>query len=182
MIYLEIFWSFFQIGLFSFGGGYAALPLIQEQVVDAKGWLTMTEFADVITISQMTPGPIALNAATFVGIGVAGLPGAIVATLGSVTPSCIIVLTLAMVYYKYKELNWMKAILKGLKPAVIGLIASAGFSILLFSLWNGEVIDIVAIIIFIAALFVLRKWKMNPIHVMLGAGVVGFITYTVFGG
>ena len=94
-IYLELLWSFFQIGLFSIGGGYAAMPLIQHQVVDLHGWLNMTQFADIVTISQMTPGPIAINSATFVGTRVAGLPGAIVATVGCVLPSCIIVLFLA---------------------------------------------------------------------------------------
>ena len=82
MIFLELFLSFLQIGLFSIGGGYAALPLIQNQVVDLKGWLTLEQFADVIAIAEMTPGPIAINAATFVGIQCAGLPGAVVATLG----------------------------------------------------------------------------------------------------
>ena len=94
MTYLQLFISFFQIGLFSIGGGYAALPLIQEQVVNLHGWMDMTQFIDIITISQMTPGPIAINAATFVGIKTAGIGGAIVATVGCVTPSCIIVLVL----------------------------------------------------------------------------------------
>ena len=87
MIYLQLFLSFLQIGLFSFGGGYAAMPLIQAQIVDAHGWLTMSEFTDLITISQMTPGPIAVNSATFVGINIAGIPGAIVATIGCILPS-----------------------------------------------------------------------------------------------
>ena len=102
MIYLKLFLSFFQIGLFSFGGGYAALPLIEEQVVVQNGWLSMTGFTDIITISQMTPGPIAINAATFVGMQIAGLLGAIIATMGCVSPSCIIVLTLAFLYQRYK--------------------------------------------------------------------------------
>ena len=87
MIYLQLFWSFFQIGLFSFGGGYAALPLIQTQVVDLHHWLSMSEFMDLITISQMTPGPIAINSATFVGIQIAGPWGAVVSTLGCILPS-----------------------------------------------------------------------------------------------
>ena len=86
MIYLELFWSFFQVGLFSIGGGYAAMPLIQAQVVDQHGWLSLSEFIDVITISQMTPGPIGINSATFVGIKIAGIGGALVATLGCVLP------------------------------------------------------------------------------------------------
>ena len=92
MIYIQLFLSFFQISLFSFGGGYAALPLIQGQVVNVHHWLSMTEFTDLITISQMTPGPIAINAATFVGMKLTGMPGAVVATLGYITPHCKIVL------------------------------------------------------------------------------------------
>ena len=97
MIYLELLWSFFQIGLFSIGGGYAAMPLIQHQAIDIHGWLTMQSFSDIMTISQMTPGPIAINAATFVGIQVAGIPGALVATFGCVLPSSIIVTILAFI-------------------------------------------------------------------------------------
>ena len=116
MIYLRLFMSFLQIGLFSFGGGYAALPLIQEQLVELHGWLSQSEFTDLITISQMTPGPIAVNAATFVGIRVAGIPGAVTATLGCIFPSCVIVSILAFLYLKYKNLrkdyvtNWFHLI------------------------------------------------------------------------
>ena len=97
MIYLELFWSYFQIGLFSIGGGYAAMPLIQHQVVEVHPWLTMTQFADIVAIAEMTPGPIAINSATFVGTLVAGLPGAIIATIGCVFPSCVIVMGLALI-------------------------------------------------------------------------------------
>lgn len=90
MIFLQLFFSFLQIGLFSFGGGYAAMPLIQGQVVTLHGWLTISEFTDLITISQMTPGPIAVNSATFVGMKIAGIPGAMVATAGCILPSCIL--------------------------------------------------------------------------------------------
>lgn len=103
MIYLELFWSFFQIGLFSIGGGYAAMPLIQDQVVDIHPWLTMTGFADIMAIAEMTPGPIALNAATFVGIQVAGLPGALIATIGCIFPSCVIVMTLAYLTWQGRK-------------------------------------------------------------------------------
>ena len=95
MTYLELFISFFKIGLFSFGGGYAAMPLIQDQVVTAHQWLSMPEFTDLVTISQMTPGPIAINSATFVGIKIAGIPGALAATLGCILPSCVIVMLIA---------------------------------------------------------------------------------------
>ena len=123
MIYTELFWSFFQIGLFSIGGGYAAMPLIQHQVVDVHSWLTMTQFADIMTIAEMTPGPIAVNTATFVGIQIAGLSGAIVATLGCILPSCIIVMALAYVYYHFRGLDVVQGILTGLRPAVVATIA-----------------------------------------------------------
>ena len=187
MIYVKIFWSFLQIGLFSFGGGYAAMPLIQNQVVDINGWLTMQEFADVITISQMTPGPIAINSATFVGIRIAGVLGAIVATIGCVLPSCIIVLSLSFLYYKYRGFSTVEGILNGLRPAVVAMIGSAGFSLLILAFNpEGRVlnqvgnIDFVAVVIFLIAFVILRKWKVNPVNVMLGAGLIGLCIYPFF--
>ena len=111
MIYLQLLWSFVQIGLFSIGGGYAAMPLIQNQVVDIHGWLTMNQFADIMTIAEMTPGPIAINAATFVGIRIAGIPGALVSTLGCILPACFIVTLLAFVYYRFKGLSLVQGVL-----------------------------------------------------------------------
>ena len=130
MIYLQLFLSFLQIGMFSFGGGYAAMPLIQGQVVTTHGWLTMSEFTDLITISQITPGPIAVNPATFVGLKIAGIPGAVVATVGCILPSCIIVTILARLYLKYRNLDLLQGVLKSLRPAVVAMIASAGILIL----------------------------------------------------
>lgn len=189
MIYIQIFVSFFQIGLFSFGGGYAALPLIENQVIDVHKWLSLAEFADLITISQMTPGPIALNAATFVGTRVGGLFGAIVATIGCVTPSCIIVLILAYLYYKYKNLSTIQGMLNGLRPAVVSLIASAGISILALAIFKTEEttllnmkfsdINIVSLILIAIGVFVLKKYKYNPIHVIIASGVIGFIIYAL---
>lgn len=115
MIYLELFWAFFQIGLFSFGGGYAALPLIEKQVIDTYGWMTATEFTDLITISQMTPGPIAVNSASFIGARMAGIPGALVATLGNILPSCVLVMLLAWLYRKYRNLSVINGALRGLR-------------------------------------------------------------------
>lgn len=188
MILLQLFWSFFIVGLFSFGGGYAALPLIQHQVLEVHKWLTPTEFMDILTISQMTPGPIAINASTFVGTKTAGLPGAIAATAGCVTPSCIIVLILATLYYKYKGLSMVQGIIKGLRPAVVALIASAGLSILLTVLFNDVKLPIrpsdlswIATILFAASLFLLRKFKLNPIAVMLLAGAAGVAAYGYLG-
>lgn len=190
MILLEIFISFFQIGLFSIGGGYAALPLIEHQVLEVHSWLTLTEFADLLTISQMTPGPIALNASTFVGTKVAGIPGAIIATIGCVTPSCIIVLALSYFYFKYKNLSSIQGILRGLRPAVVSLIASAGLSILMLAVIKSEGVDIwnmsfedlnfISIALVAIGVFVLRKYKLDPILVMLATGVIGIFIYGVF--
>ena len=186
MIYLELFLSFVQIGLFSIGGGYAAMPLIQHQVVDVHPWLSITQFADIMTIAEMTPGPIAINSATFVGIRVAGLPGAVIATLGCVLPSCVIVTALAWVYYKYRGLNTVQGVLHGLRPAVVAMIASAGLTLVILAFFGERTlpaeltgIDLKAVGIFAAALFVLRKWKVSPIYVMLGAGAAGVLLYAL---
>lgn len=189
MIYLEIFISFFQIGLFSIGGGYAALPLIQNQVMEAHKWLKITEFADLLTISQMTPGPIAINAATFVGTKVAGLPGAVIATMGCVTPSFIILLILSYFYYKYKNLSSIQGILKGLRPAVVSLITAAGLSILMLTVFKTEKtsllnvklsdINFISTIMVVIGVFILRKYKTDPIKLMIGTGIVGVFIYGI---
>ena len=188
MIYLQLLWSFVQIGLFSIGGGYAAMPLIQNQVVDIRGWLTMTQFADIMTIAEMTPGPIAINAATFVGIRVAGIPGALVSTLGCILPACFIVTLLAFIYYRFKGLTLVQGVLSGLRPAVVAMIASAGLSLLILSLYGQRAlpatdlsgINFISAGIFAVALFVLRRWKISPVWVMLGAGAAGVLLYSIF--
>lgn len=186
MIYLQLFWSFFKIGLFSFGGGYATMPLIQNQVVEQNHWLTMNEFINLITISQVTPGPIAINSAAFVGIRIAGILGAVVATVGCVLPACIIILILSMLYFKYKNLSIVRGILNGLRPVVVALIASAGLSILIIAFWgiegfslNLKAIDPVSVGIFIFGLLALRKWKANSTLVIIGSGIIGFIVYSI---
>jgi len=182
MIYLKLFLSFLQIGLFSIGGGLAALPLIQNQVVTIHGWLTLPEFVDVISIAEMTPGPIAVNSATFVGIKIAGLPGAVIATAGCIIPSCIIVLTMALLYQRYKKLTLMQGVLSGLRPAVVALIASAGLTILLMTLFGtGERtlgnVDLLNVVIIIAGVAVSRIFDPNPILVIGGSGAVGLFFY-----
>lgn len=182
MIYLQLFLSFLQIGAFSFGGGYAAMPLIQNQVVQLHSWLSQSEFTDLITISQMTPGPIAINSATFVGTRIAGMPGALAATAGCVLPSCILVTLLAKIYLKYRNLSLLQGVLKSLRPAVIAMIAAAGVSILVNAFWGEAMasltaaqllpnISLQAVGIFIGSLILLVRFKMNPIHVMLLSGV-----------
>ncbi|MEG1520429.1 MAG: chromate transporter, partial [Clostridia bacterium] len=154
------------------------------QVVELNHWLTLTEFTDLITIAEMTPGPIAINSATFVGIRIAGVAGALVATFGCVLPSCIIVSILAWIYFKFKKLTVVQGVLSGLRPAVVALIASAGLSIFTLAMWgeggfsmNLQSINYISLILFVAAVFVLRKWKLNSIVVMIGSGIIGGALY-----
>ena len=180
MIYLKIFLSFAQIGLFSIGGGYAAMPLIQNQAVTIHGWLTMSEFTDLVTIAEMTPGPIALNAATFVGTRVAGLTGALVATFACILPSCFIVSLLYYVYRRYRRLPMLQSVLASLRPAVVALIASAGWSILKLVALNGAPLELanlnwVGLAIFAAAFALIRWARWNPILVMALGGAAQLI-------
>lgn len=181
MIYIQLFLSFLQIGAFSFGGGYAAMPLIQSQIVDLHHWLSFSEFTDLITISQMTPGPIAINSATFVGIKIAGIPGALVATIGCILPSCILVTVIAYFYLKYRHLRFLQNILNYLRPAVVALIATAGLTIILSAFFGSESalllknFRIHMLVIFVFCVFMLGYKKANPILVMVLSGVLNII-------
>lgn len=178
-ILLQLFVSFFQVGLFSIGGGYAAMPLIQAQAVDIKGWLTLAEFSDLITIAEMTPGPIAINSATFVGMKVAGLSGVIAATLGNILPSCIIMIILAKLYEKYSQQTLLKNILENVRPVVVAAIFTAGLSLLQLAIGSismgFEALDVFAIIVFVLAFIVLnnKKIKVGPIVLLVVGAVVG---------
>lgn len=185
MIILQLIWAFFKIGLFSIGGGYAALPQIHNIIVDGMGWLTQEEFADVLTLSQMTPGPIALNAATFVGTKVAGLPGAIAATFGNVLPSIIIVLALALFYSRYRNLKGVKGVLNGLRPAVVAMITVASLAVLFLALFPQGIPqsigaeNVTAFIMVALGFFLLRVFKLDPIFVILGSGGVGVLLHFI---
>ncbi len=184
ILLLKLFFSFIQVGLFSVGGGYAAIPLIQYQIVEVHGLLTMEEFSDLITIAEMTPGPISINSATFVGMRLAGIPGVLLCSIGCVIPAFIICLILARIYYKYRNVSGVQTVLAALRPAVVALIASAGMSILLLALFKAEKEDIVfadfryiEAILFAGGLFLIRKYKVNAVIVIFGTGIVGTIFY-----
>lgn len=182
MIYIQLFFSFLKIGLFSVGGGYAAIPIIQSEIVNGHGWLSMQEFTNLITISSMTPGPVAINSATFVGLRIAGLPGAVTATLGSIFPAVILVSLLSLIYRKYKGTTAIDTVLGCLRPAVVALITAAGLSLSQTALW-GELpvslssVDWINALLFLGAFFILRKWKWNPILVMCLCGAGGLISF-----
>ena len=184
-VYVELFLAFLQIGAFSFGGGYAAMPLIQEQVVEKYGWLSLSDFTDLVTISQMTPGPIAVNAATFVGENIAGIPGAVIATLGCILPSCIFVTVLAHFYLKYQKMAMLQGVLGSLRPAVVAMIFSAGLLILVPALFQSGAVSFLAgnfnirsAVWFAIALFLLMKLKWVPVLVMVLTGVMELAAQT----
>lgn len=177
-ILAKLFASFFQIGLFSIGGGYAAMPLIKAQVVDLHHWLTAVEFSDLVTIAEMTPGPIAINSATFVGMRVAGIAGVVVATLGNVLPSVIIMLILAKLYEKYSEQTLLKRILEGVRPVVVSAIFTAGLGLLQLALKSYRAPDLFALVVFLLSFIALnsRKIKIGPIA-LLGLGAIAGVGY-----
>ncbi|MDD6573092.1 MAG: chromate transporter [Thermoflexaceae bacterium] len=188
MLLLKLFFAFIQVGLFSVGGGYAAIPLIQEQIVNIYGLMTMEEFSDLITVAEMTPGPISINSATFVGMRLAGIPGVLICSIGCIIPSFCICLTLAHFYYKYRTVSGVQVVLGSLRPAVVALIGSAGASILMLGLFQSDIFSaalsnlrIVELVIFLAALFILRKYKASAISIILGSGVVGTLIYVILG-
>lgn len=175
---LELFFSFLQIGLFSVGGGYAAMPLIREQTTELHSWLTLNEFADLATIAEMTPGPIAVNGATFVGMRVAGFPGAAAAVLGCLLPSCALVSVLALLYRKYRRADALRQILGSMRPAVVALIASAGLALLRQTLFQGgevdpAALDVQSFVLFVGAFLLLRWKKASPILVLCLCGGLG---------
>lgn len=169
---LELFLAFFKIGLFSFGGGYAMLPFIQNQAIEVHGWLTTHEFLDILGIAQVTPGPISINTATFVGYRTGGVLGSIVATTAVILPSFIIVLIISFFIHKFKESRSVQNIFKGLRPIVLGLVASAAVDI-----GRGVFIDYKAVLISIGIFLILTFNKMNTIKILVFAGLLGVLFY-----
>ncbi len=182
MIFFELFITFFKIGLFTFGGGYAMLPLIQEEVI-AHEWMELSNLVNFIAVSESTPGPFAINIATYVGSQMGGVLGAACATLGVVMPSFIIILIVARFYEKYKASKTIKGIMTGLKPAVIGLIGSAAVTIALsvFAPNGVAAIDFTnlslyaSIVIFILCTVLVFK-KVHPIIVICIAAALGIVS------
>ena len=174
MIYLQLFWVFFIIGLFTFGGGYAMLSLIQSEVVIKHAWITAEKFTDIVAISQMTPGPVGINSATYVGYTVTGnVFGSLLATFAVVLPSFILVLTICHLYVKFKESNLFASLMKTLRPIVIGMIAAAAGILVTkenFFDWTSWVL--------FAGAFAACQWlKTNPIWVIIAGGAIGLIIY-----
>jgi len=174
MVYWQLFWTYCKIGLFGFGGGYAMLPLIQHEVVEKHAWLSTGEFTDIVAISQMTPGPIGINSATYIGYTATGnVLGSIVATFAVCLPSFIIVLLIAKAFHKFSSNRLVNNAFLGLRPVVVGLIASA--ALLLMNKENFA--DYKSIIIFSVAFVSTKYFKIHPIIMIIIAGVSGLVLF-----
>ena len=174
MIYWQLICVYLKIGVFGFGGGYAMLSLIQFEIVERYHWLTLQQFTDVVAISQMTPGPIGINSATYIGYTVTGnIWGAVIATVAVCLPSFLMVLFISYFFVKFKNNKYVNAAMSGLLPMSVALIGAA--ALLLMN--KDNFIDYKSILIFVAAFFLTWKYKVHQILMILLAGVMGFILY-----
>ena len=175
---IALFLGFARIGVMAFGGAYAAIPLVEREVVEINGWLTYEEYGNLLALDELTPGPILINSATFVGSRVAGVPGAIAATLGSIFPACLISFTLLMIYRKYRKLDWLQSIMYTVKCMTVGLITVTILRAVKNSILMSETalgFDTLMLAMTVAAVFIMKKWKPNPLWLMLGGGAINLI-------
>ena len=182
MIYLQLFYAFFKIGLFGFGGGYAMRSMIQGEVVTRYDWVSTQEFTDIVAISQSTPGPIGINAATYVGFTATGsIWGSVIATFAVVLPSFILMLTISKFFLKYQKHPAVEAVFSGLRPAVVGLLASAALVLMNVENFGSPTDDtytfVISIIIFLVAFIGTKKYHANPILMIIACGIAGLILY-----
>ncbi len=190
MLYLRLFWEFFKTGLFAVGGGMATLPFLYD-MAEATGWFTAGQLADMIAVSESTPGPIGVNMATYVGFTAGGVPGAIIATLGLITPSVIIILIIARVLQKFRQNKTVDAAFYGLRPCSVGLIAAAGLLVVKVAMFHVDLYEASGVITDLfnwkalalaAVLLVLTRWvkptkKLHPIFFILGSALVGVFLF-----
>ena len=186
MIYLSLFFEFFKVGLFAVGGGLSTFPFLEEMARRTE-WFSISDLVNMIAVSESTPGPIGVNMATFAGVQTAGVLGGITATLGLITPSFIVILIIAKILDKFRNNFYVDSAFYGLKPAVLGLIASAGFSVYKNTLVNleafynkmkfSDIIDIWAVLILVFAFVLIRKFKISPIICIIGSAVFGLVIY-----
>ena len=184
MILLRLYYEFFKVGLFVFGGGLATVPFLQE-ISEKTGWFTLKQLVDMIAVSESTPGPIGVNMATYVGYTIAGFPGGALATLGLITPSVIIALAIARLLNRFRQNKLIDSAFYGLRPASCGLIAAAGFSVIRLSLIHTEIwkqtgaildlFDVKALILAAILFFATNKFKAHPIFFIAGSAAVGII-------
>ena len=179
MIYLQLFISYLKIGFFGFGGGYAMLSLIQNEIVEQRGWITVSQFADIVAVSQMTPGPIAINSATYIGYTIGGFWGSVVATVAVCLPALTVMLALTKFFLKLKDNRYVHGVITGMRPVVVGMIAAAAL-LLIFPKQRADssFIDHWSWILFAATLYASYK-KINPILLIALSAVAGIVIYGV---
>ena len=187
-LYLRLFWEFFKTGLFAVGGGMATLPFMYD-ISDKTGWFTHSMLADMVAVSESTPGPIGVNMATYVGFVTGGIPGAVVATVGLVTPSVIVILLIARVLMAFRENQYVDAGFYGLRPCSVGLIAAAGVLVVKLALFNtelyastGALLDlfnfkalILAAVLLVATRYIKKLKGLHPIVFILASAVIGIV-------
>lgn len=184
MIYLKLFYEFFKIGLFTIGGGLATIPLLKE-LSESSGWFSISFITDMIAISESTPGPIGINMATYVGYNVAGMLGGVLATLGLIVPSVIIVAIVSGYLDRFRNSSLVENSFYGLRPAVTGLIAAAGieigkmvlFQMDIYSMTNriSDLVDIRKLIFFVIIFYLIKRFKKHPVSYILLSAVVGIV-------
>ena len=179
MIYLQLFISYLKIGFFGFGGGYAMLSLIQNEIVEQRGWITVSQFADIVAVSQMTSGPIAINSATYIGYTIGGFWGSVVATVAVCLPALTVMLALTKFFLKLKDNRYVHGVIGGMRPVVVGMIAAAAL-LLIFPKQRADssFIDHWSWILFAATLYASYK-KVNPILLIALSAVAGIVIYGV---
>ena len=179
MIYLQLFISYLKIGFFGFGGGYAMLSLIQNEIVEQRGWITVSQFADIVAVSQMTPGPIAINSATYIGYTIGGFWGSVVATIAVCLPALTVMLALTKFFLKLKDNRYVHGVITGMRPVVVGMIAAAAL-LLIFPEQSADssFIDHWSWILFAATLYASYK-KVNPILLIALSAIAGIVIYGV---
>ena len=179
----KIFLAFVKIGSLAFGGAYASMPLIEQQIVRATGWMSFQEFYDLIAIDELTPGPILINSATFIGMKLGGIPGAITATIGCILPACIVSLVLIHLYRRYREIPLISEIMNCLKSMSVAMIFSTVVKIFVSAVFPENQlknIDLFAIVMIGASYFLLKRYRINPIFIMLGCGCISLILSFLF--
>ncbi len=194
MVYIELFVTFFKFGIISFGGGYTLIPLI-EQELEKNNWMTVEEFHDLIGVSEVTPGSISINSASFIGYEVGGIFGSIVATLGIILPSLIIIIIISKIIMNKEDAIYYQNVLIYIRPVVAGLILAAAIFVANTSIFISElslntlanlfiepksVIDIGSLIIFLTILFLIKKYRFHPILLIIGAGGLGILFFYLY--
>ncbi|TVP93977.1 MAG: chromate transporter [Acholeplasmatales bacterium] len=171
-MWLSLFWAFLLIGMVSFGGGYAMLPLFERTVVTEQGWMTMATFVDMIAISQVTPGPIAINSATFIGYQVGGLAGAALATTGVVLIPVVLVILVSRTYENFKNSKIVRHMFLGLRPALVGLILASVYSVA-----RNAIFDVWGVGILLVLWVLLVRFRLHPMLIILMSGLLGMLVY-----